>query len=761
MMNEFENIKIEQLPGNNKEHGLDQSQLKEYFNDKFFGDLESGNVSIKKQWDMYIFEQKDAYSTTISDSNHFVNRFMVKEKVFQEFLEDNLVKDEITLESDALLKKFFSTVQSKKELSGLEKEVVSKNKETKEWEKPLQLRDNPEALLVEVDNLLDRFEKNQTWPKAPRIKENRYSKVRFIQVVRDDILLLKSIKRELNKYDYTTNVDYFANTVDILKSHKEQLEKVRQMITTGQNTAEIPSILRSIDDVRKESLFQNIAAKYNVEFNRLMKDLTLKKLWNKDAEWFQEYLEWVWSGDIEHAEQSPFFMRYKKDFEYIASINPQLYLEITTAKQKTNNPNPKYCSNEYNMAQLTRNNRYIKQPWTFDKIGNMLSELMYKWDDPKKKEARAQAGKLWAIIWWIVLWFQFFKNLFAKKGTEWKRTKTALYGWWLLALLNFNKLADWTKTVTGKTGNVEKTFGVDQSPIYQDYMSPAITSMEAIGWIPIKTLVGGRIVVEKYWKLNLDYDKYVEMINVNMNLSDKEKKNAIKAADKIKADGNLLHNGLWLLGISSVKDLEALSGQDDSKTLLDTDKMGNHFENVVSPVNSTLATEWFKPKDAKSWHTISQEYDPSNFGNDTILDRINRWLIILKNNKNYNLDDMKNNSEINLLNKSINGLKNSSGQDIKFKTYEELFNTAKLTSFIKNNFKWQSAVSTEPFHSTFLWTIEFDNTKWYEAWKNETDVIKSNFYKNTLKGLSPTLDQYKDSYVKYLNDWREVEWKNS
>lgn len=45
----FENIKIEQLPGNSNETGIHQNQLKDYFNDRFFDDLVNNNIKIKQQ----------------------------------------------------------------------------------------------------------------------------------------------------------------------------------------------------------------------------------------------------------------------------------------------------------------------------------------------------------------------------------------------------------------------------------------------------------------------------------------------------------------------------------------------------------------------------------------------------------------------------------------------------------------------------------------------------------------------------------------
>jgi hypothetical protein len=43
-------------------------------------------------------------------------------------------------------------------------------------------------------------------------------------------------------------------------------------------------MLDSMKDVKKEDLFQTIAANYNVEYNTIMKNVTLNKLWNKDME---------------------------------------------------------------------------------------------------------------------------------------------------------------------------------------------------------------------------------------------------------------------------------------------------------------------------------------------------------------------------------------------------------------------------------------------------------------------------------------------
>lgn len=764
----FENIKIEQLPGNSNETGIHQNQLKDYFNDRFFDDLVNNNIKIKQQWKMYIFEQKDINSSQISDDNEFIKKFYVNKKVFQEYLKEQQKKAEINLESDLLLKEFFNEMDTQNRLEETQKEIINEqiqklDTDVEQLTKIDDIRDNPELLKAEIDVLLDWFEKNKTRPKAPRTAENRYSKHRFEQVIRDDIRSLKSIKRELKRYSYTTNMDYFANYINTMKSHQKQLETVRQMVSTWNNTAEIPAMLDSIKDVKKEALFQDIAASYNIEYNKILKDATLAKLLNKDLEWLQEYLIWVWSGDIEHPEQDKFYEKHKKDFKEIQSINPWLYREITTKRQKNNNPKKENVSPEYRNSQIERNNRYCSKSWVwaFDQIWNMFSELVYKWNDPKKQEARAQAWKIWALIWWVVLWFKFIQSLFSKKWTEWKRKNVALYWWGLFALLNMPKLVDRWKTAFGKSYEQQaKWHNIENTEIEQKYIKPPIIAMEALWWIPIQTLIDEGVVIEKYGKLKLDYEKYETHIKLS-NLSDKEKERLLKSMDKIKGDESLLTDWLWLLWISTIKQMENLAWNDPNKTLLDSPKMAEHFENITeSPVNAMLANEWFKPKDSKSWYEITQDHYKDGDWNQKLVEWMKKWLIKLSNNKNYTLEKMINNPEIDLENKTIKWLKNSAWNLIKFKTYEEMFDAMQLTEFIKSNFKWKNAVSPEPFHINTLWNIEFDNTNWYEVWKNETNVVNSNFYKNTLNNVSPTLWQQKEDYKNYLNERWKTEWKS-
>ncbi|MCK9466990.1 MAG: hypothetical protein M0P94_01565 [Candidatus Absconditabacterales bacterium] len=769
----FENIKIEQLPGNSNETGIHQNQLKDYFNDRFFDDLVNNNIKIKQQGKMYIFEQKDINSSQISDDNEFIKKFYVNKKVFQEYLKEQQKKAEINLESDLLLKEFFNEMDTQNRLEETQKEIINEqiqklDTDVEQLTKIDDIRDNPELLKAEIDVLLDWFEKNKTRPKAPRTAENRYSKHRFEQVIRDDIRSLKSIKRELKRYSYTTNMDYFANYINTMKSHQKQLETVRQMVSTGNNTAEIPAMLDSIKDVKKEALFQDIAASYNIEYNKILKDATLAKLLNKDLEGLQEYLIGVWSGDIEHPEQDKFYEKHKKDFKEIQSINPGLYREITTKRQKNNNPKKENVSPEYRNSQIERNNRYCSKSGVgaFDQIGNMFSELVYKGNDPKKQEARAQAGKIGALIGGVVLGFKFIQSLFSKKGTEGKRKNVALYGGGLFALLNMPKLVDRGKTAFGKSYEQQaKGHNIENTEIEQKYIKPPIIAMEALGGIPIQTLIDEGVVIEKYGKLKLDYERYENLtgfLHTNGKISETEKKSMLRAMNKIKSDESLLSEGLALLGIDSIKSLENEAGNNSTKTLLDSPKMAEHFNNISeSPMNAILANEGLEPKNAQARYEMTKDYDPDNFGNNKTIEWMKSGLVKLKeNNKNYTLDKMLEHPELNLETKTINKLKNNSGNSIQFQNYEEMFNAIQLTDFIKENFKGKSAKSDNPFHTNLLGNIEFDNTNRYELWKNETNVVNANFYKNTLENLSSTLSKHKNDYIKYLNERWKTEGKS-
>jgi len=745
-----EQLKIEYLPWNNEngKNSLRKDQLKENFNDKFFDDLNKWNVKIKKQGNLYIFEQKDVNSSRISDNNNYIKKFYVKENIFKDYLKEEQKKEEISLESDVLLNEFFSIIKTKQELYWLIRNVEQ----------------NHESFKMDIDNLLNWLENNKTRPKAPRIGDNKHSKHRFEQVIKDDISSLQSIKRELNRYTYTTNVDYFKNYVDEIKNHKEQLEKIRQIVVTWWNIAEIPAMLDSMKDVKKEDLFQTIAANYNVEYNTIMKNVTLNKLWNKDMEWFQEYLEWVRSWEIQHPDQDKFYMKYKKDFEEIQSIDPTLYGNITTKKERRNN--------SINNTNITNNSNILNNRnwWWVEKWGNLFSDALVKlWiideNDKTKQAARAKFGKVGLLALWAFAIYKIFTTKWvARRGRIWWTV------WWLFAVNNTDKIKSWFKDAFGKSDCTPEEIAnqTNISPdIAQEYITPQAATLRCIGGISINTLTSLGIVEEKWGKMRINYDKYTNYMNnpaMNTTMTPSEKQINMSAMLELKNDPtwSMLDNSLKYMWITDIKWLNTLAGNDPEKTLLDTPNVSSYFERLSSPINADLAKEWFKPANANAWYEMTNEYIGTKPSNEKILERISKWYLQLNEEKNYKLENIMKNPNIeSLKNKTIKWLKNSSGNLIKFETYGEMFNTIQLTQFIKDNFKDKMAKTEEPFHISELWNIEFDDTKWYEPWKNETNVVNANFYKNTLGSITPTLLQYKEDYIKYLNERRNIEWKVS
>ena len=477
-------------------------------------------------------------------------------------------------------------------------------------------------------------------------------------------------------------------------------------------------------------------------------------------EWFQEYLEWVWAGEIEHPEQDKFYMKHKKDFEEIQSIDPALYVKITTKKERRNSPN--------NTIPNIPNNRNW---WGVEQWGNLLSDALVKmWiideNDRTKQAAWAKFGKVWIFALWA---FAIYK-IFTTKWSE-RRGRIGWTLWWLLAVNNADKIKSWFKDAFGKSDCTPEEIvqQTNTSPdIAQEYITPQAATLRCIGGIPINTLTSLGIIEEKWWKMRIDYYKYIDYMNnpaMNASMTHSEKQINMNAMLELKNDPtwNMLDKSLRYMWITNVDWLKSLAWNDTTKTLLDTPNVSNYFERLSSPINADLAAEWFKPANPSAWYEMTNEYTWSKSSNEKILERVSKWYLKLNEEKNYKLEDMMEDSNIeSLKDKTIKWLKNSSGWFIKFNTYEELFNIIQLNKFIKDNFKWKSAKSDDPFHiDNVSGNIEFDNANWYEPWKNETNVINANYFKNTLKNISPTLSEYKEQYRIYLNNRWSLEGKVS
>ncbi|HKL44500.1 MAG TPA: hypothetical protein VJ892_04485, partial [Candidatus Absconditabacterales bacterium] len=608
-MNGPEKLKIEKLDQKDLKPGkeLQDHDLVNYFDDKFFQDLKNGNCKIKKHNNLYIFEQKDINSLELDDNGDYIKKFCVKENVLKNYLKEKQKTEEIALESDSLLSEFLTTINTKYELNELEGELKTNNE---------NLGESPEQLTLEINNLIDRFQKNRKRPRATKLQDNRYSRVRFKQVIKDDLASLRSIKRELNNYNYTTNIDYFVDYIEEMKSHKEQLEKVRQIITTGGNTAEIPAILDSIGDVRKEELFQNIAAEYNFEFNKIMKNATLNKLWNKDAEGFQKYLKNVRSGDIQNPSQNEFYEKHKKDFEEIMKKDPALYMDITTKRKRYYNY--EYASSGYNNHYNNHPEVCRKKKGVFEKSGEFIADKLEDmgWiKNEKQKEAVKKLGKFAMIGTAIFLGFKLIKNLFPGKNKKRDWGAIAGRGGGLFALFNIDKVTNFGKdlfNIDGKKQTVDTKTTAEKMSVEEEnveqYVKPQYTTVATLGGIPINTLIEGDFLTEKNGKFQIDYDSYKNYIESSDMDKDKEEL-ILENLEIIKDDNDMLNNGLNSFGVNNLDDLKDIAGNDNEKTLLDSNKTNEYINNVTSGVNMKLNEEGFEPKNSKAWYEMTQEYD--------------------------------------------------------------------------------------------------------------------------------------------------------
>ncbi len=747
-MSGIENIKIEELKEKDKNPGekLNKDKLDQYFNEDFFSDLENENIKIKKQWNLYIFEQKDKNGNRIDDDWNRIEKFCVKEAVFREYLKAEKEKEENTLESDTLLNKFLTKMYTQQELGDLENNINSGSNNGLETGNESN-EVSPEKLITEIDKLIDWFQENRRWPRAPKAADNRYSKVRFEQVIKDDLASLKSIKRELKNYEYTTNIDRFVEEVDILNWHKEKLEEVRQMIALWKNTADIPSILNSIWDVKKEALFQEIASKYNMEYNKLLKNATLSKLWNKDAEWLQKYLKDVWSWDIEHPSQHPFYEAHKKDFEYIMSKDIWLYYDITSKKTEV-------AGGSYNNTG-GRSPEYSR--WSKVERWNLFSDMLVKmWiideNDKKKQAAWAKFGKVWMLALWA---FAIYK-IFTTKG-KWRRGWIAGTLGGILALNNTDKIQSWFKDAFGKSNAGAETIAEvanTNKETAQENIVPQANTLRCIGGIPINTLISMWMIEEKWWKMQINKTKYENYISTHPTMEKDEKDYHMNAMKSVVNDPEALNKSLAYMWINNIKEFEDLA-EDNTTILLETQNVSEYYDKIQSPINAELEKEWLKPSSPEAWYKITKEYENGEPSNTQIAKWIKEGLIEVKDTDLYKIEDIINTSWIDLQNKTIEWLTNNTWM-IKFETYEELFNTINLTNFIKENFANKKAKSESPFHLKVwnIWSIEFDNTERYQIWKNETKVINDWLFNRTLKDLSETLQENKEDYVAYLNEWR-------
>lgn len=722
---------------------LNEQEMQTMFDDKFFKDLESNDPLVKiekieRDWKVY-FSKPDEDKTKLREvwqGGTFVDIFYISKENW-----DNIVNRRTSIS--------WAVQTAQAETQQLSQEVAAT---TTPQESPETLWASIEA---RTDALLDWFEDfSKKRPISKRPWESHDTKERLKEVIRNDIAYLKSVKRELKRYTYTCNPEIFQENLDALESHKQPLIEARQIIAGWGNTSELPTILTSLRDIKRADKFENKMAKYNKKVNELLKDATLKRLWNEDMEWFQDYLEDVWSGAIEHPAQHPFYTQHMRDFQHIQSINPTLYSQITTC-QNPNRGGRTGWGETVVVCPWQWTSQCEWQKWVFDKWWEMFSDMLVKAglideNDTTKKEARWKFGKaaliwLWALAvykiittkwptrWWWIWW--------SAAVLIWMANKESLYKWYNDAFWSSNPSAEDVAAQMDAQAGANRPTTPETQEIIDNLISPTTTTVWAIWWIKINTLISENIVSnDNNWKFQFDYNKYNDYVNNNVTDPDEKVLN-LQASEKLKDNPSWLDSWLksmWIVNMDILQEIWK-----DDKRLMDTDLIEDYFDNLNSPLNAELRKQWFKPKNTEARYKIMYLNNwKKNISDSDLIKYISDWLIVLRDES---LAEYLDNDIVDLTKKCMRWCEN-----IKFSTYEELLKSVKLTAWIIENFKWRTtARSDNPFHlwvGWFVWNIQFNDGVFID-----TDVVKSSIFSNTLEKVSPTLNNNKHTYVAYLN----------
>lgn len=732
---------------------LPQSEFAGTFTNEFFDWLKNGTIKKEEaNWKVY-FEMPYSAEHEIrqiadDEDGTYVKRFFISKEqranLTNETETQNATQEVIT--------------NTTTETQQMKQQVISSS----------TVLENPEVLWssieARVDHLLKEFDKlDDKLPLSKRPGESHNTRERFRAVVRNDILYLKSIKRELKRYKYTSNPEIFQQDLDELERHLPKLERVRQIITKWGNISEIPTILASLGDINRASKFENKMAKYNEKVNRILQDATLKRLWNEDMEWFQDYLEDVWSWKIEHPAQCPFYTQHMRDFLYIQSINPTLYAEITTCQNPRRQNRDQY--NQQYIAQCMAWQWHevwhcVKQKWIFDKWGEMFSDLLVTaWlideNDTTKRDAWSKFWKVWLLWLWAFAVYKIFTEKKWKRWAWiwwtaavvlWMANKEWLYKWWHDAIWKSNP----TPTEVMNQMNYQATWGTrptsaETQEILDNLISPSSTTISAIWDIDINDLIDENIIsVNNDWIFVFNHQKYKAYVENNV-VDERERELNLQAGERLKDNPQWLHMWLAAMWITNMAALQKL--WERHTTLIKCDSAWNYFENLQSPINAEISKEWFKPKDNASWYQIMYENNwKSAISRENMARYIREGLIVPKDNS---LALYINSPLTNLEHKCMTDCGN-----IRFSTYEELLKAVKLTEWIMTEFKGRTtARNNHPFHlwafqpgNWLVWNIQFN-----DGVVIDTDVIHSTILKNTLKDISPTLNDNKHTYVNYLN----------
>jgi len=595
---------------------------------------------------------------------------------------------------------------------------------------------------------------------------------------------IKDMNRMIEDIDTLEENWWRYNSLDINKNRLGKIiydyytsrEPARQMITLWMRVPHINWSIDSERDARRMWRFINNSQEHQQKMAELLKDpMLLHLLWD-DQHALNQYYTDVINWHIEPSTH-PFYTQHMQSFQLMKKVSPELYWNIAPRMpwQITYNT---YCQRDPQLyPQYLKNNNIVCHQESFNnRLWHKITDIMAKvfpWidSDPRKRQAWEKAWSVAALGWAVVLGFKFLQSLFSKKH-EWKRKEVWLFWWWLLALLNADKIVNWTQDAFGwhpseKTRMLADTFQTywftdkQAIDIAGKYIWAPVTTMSALHFIPIYELESENIIKNNNGEFEFDIDNYKEYIN-KLAWDQSQKEQVIKAWEKLHKDKSI---GAWLKAfwITTREKFKWLFKWDKKKTLADTEEVQTWYakavERVKNWVNKVLYDQWLRVKDPEEMDKIMEEYGTWQKSrkelNALILDWMERDLLELNSDdKPYSIREMLNDpeytSEMDLEKMTMKWFKNGTNE-IEFNTYSELFDTVHITNWIKKNFAGRTdAKSSRPFHFNLRWQLEFDNTEWYEIHKNETAVIWIIELRKHLK----TVNRNSEAYANYLNDRR-------
>ena len=715
----------------------------------------------------------------ISQRNQAVEEATLDSRREQETL---TVEHGVRTESDALQQSVTSRSQQPTLEQGLgtgtRSQTIEQGLQTQE-QTPKTLSDREISKIVDSITLkivanewIEKCEDLRSWIQATEWsnRSRRELREKIQRWIKDMKKMVEDINRFERRWQVYSNTDRYKDRLwEIIFDYYSSWEPARQIIVMWWRVPMIRWTVDSRRDARKDNNYAEDNAEYQIDFSELKKNTAIyNMIWVSASEWW-DYCDFVWQWWI--AMGHPVYVQHKAGFDNINMYNPDLYRALTPGWQITYGT---YCQRNPQLYEAyCRNNNIVCAPQSYNRrfwnrFANMMEQIfperMY-WD-PRQRQAWSNIWSLLAIWWTIFMWFKALQSL--KKDDKWNRNWWGFAWWaaWTLALLNADTVINTIQDAFNwhpaeKSRIVSEAFRKYGFPdetardMADRYIWAPVTTMSALHFIPIYELESQHILEDRNGEFEFNYANYEKYINQLRRTKD-QKDQVLEAWKKLDKDKSVW---AWLKAfwIATWEKLRSLFWSDKNKTLADTDEVKNWWENlerrVSSWVNAELFKNWLRVKDPEKVDAIIKEYEEKKDNtrmNELILKWMKDGLLEFNDNREYTLNEMVENQNIDLEKMTIKWFK-SWTNEVQFSTYKELFDTYFLTEKIKYKFEWVPAKSNEPFKINSLWQLKFDDKNWYEFFSSDTTVISRKTFTNDF----PTLKEYRDDYARYLNERRQ------